>query len=220
MLTVTDSRPGIPASLEERLFTPYAQGSRWRYGTGLGLYMVRSLAQALGGHAGHTRNEPSGAIFWIELPFVPAEASASASAPGEALPPEATSAEVYATVLAIPEVTVAAAAPSIEATVAAPRAASAAPETGKRVLVVEDESMMRTIMCKTLETLGVADTAMSVAADGEQALAMLGSNVYPLVLCDLQMDFMVRAPSPPPIHQMSIRLVFGCVGGWWGGSVG
>ena len=71
-LKVADQGLGVSDELVSSLFQPYAQASRWRFGTGLGLYHVRELANALGGDAYHAHNTPSGAIFWVDVPFVAA----------------------------------------------------------------------------------------------------------------------------------------------------
>ena len=71
-LKVADHGLGVSDELVSSLFQPYAQASRWRFGTGLGLYHVRELANALGGDAYHAHNTPSGAIFWVDVPFVAA----------------------------------------------------------------------------------------------------------------------------------------------------
>ena len=74
-LLVADTGLGVPDDLIPHLFTPYTQASKWRFGTGLGLYHVHELANALGGVARYAPNDPTGAIFWVDVPFVPAEAS-------------------------------------------------------------------------------------------------------------------------------------------------
>jgi CheY-like chemotaxis protein len=65
---VADEGAGVPEEMVPHLFTPYAQASKWRYGTGLGLHHVHELATALGGTVWHRRNEPHGAVFAAEVP--------------------------------------------------------------------------------------------------------------------------------------------------------
>ena len=67
---VADTGQGVPAELEPHLFSSYQQASKWRFGTGLGLYHVRELAAALGGRVGYTCNTPRGAIFDVDVPLV------------------------------------------------------------------------------------------------------------------------------------------------------
>jgi PAS domain S-box-containing protein len=69
VIRVTDSGSGVPADLRVRLFQRFASG-RSRGGTGLGLYIVRQLAQAQGGDATYeppTPEQPAGA-FVVTLP--------------------------------------------------------------------------------------------------------------------------------------------------------
>lgn len=47
-LTITDSGPGVPASLHQRLFQPFATANR-HSGTGLGLTIAREIVVSLGG---------------------------------------------------------------------------------------------------------------------------------------------------------------------------
>jgi PAS domain S-box-containing protein len=68
-IVVGDHGAGVPEDLRPRLFQRFASG-RSRGGTGLGLYIVRQLAQAQGGDASYrppTSDEPAGA-FVLELP--------------------------------------------------------------------------------------------------------------------------------------------------------
>ena len=67
---VADTGIGVPANLVDHLFTTFSQASKYRFGTGLGLYHAYELAKALGGTAWYTHNEPSGAIFIVEVPLV------------------------------------------------------------------------------------------------------------------------------------------------------
>lgn len=69
-LRITDSGPGIPASKQPLLFTPFERlGAEHGpvEGTGLGLALAKGLVEAMHGSIG---TEPSevGATFWIELP--------------------------------------------------------------------------------------------------------------------------------------------------------
>jgi two-component system sensor histidine kinase TctE len=47
-LTITDSGPGVPTSLHQRLFQPFATANR-HSGTGLGLTIAREIVVSLGG---------------------------------------------------------------------------------------------------------------------------------------------------------------------------
>ena len=68
-IEVLDTGPGVPAEMRVTIFDPYvrAPGSD-APGLGLGLATVRRLAEAHGGAAGVTDNEPAGSVFWFDLP--------------------------------------------------------------------------------------------------------------------------------------------------------
>jgi signal transduction histidine kinase len=64
---VADNGPGIP---EERLETVFGRGRKGldSEGTGIGLYLVRTVVERYGGSVGVENREPEGAVFTIELP--------------------------------------------------------------------------------------------------------------------------------------------------------
>nr|WP_320133247.1 ATP-binding protein [uncultured Holophaga sp.] len=64
-LEVRDSGPGVPPEARERIFEPYF--STKRKGMGLGLAIVRRIAQDHGGEAHYEAAEP-GSRFWVSLP--------------------------------------------------------------------------------------------------------------------------------------------------------
>ena len=65
-LRVSDTGPGVPQDIRERLFEPFVTGRA--DGTGLGLAIVREIARA---NAGEARLVPTtqGAVFELELPW-------------------------------------------------------------------------------------------------------------------------------------------------------
>ncbi|MBZ4394256.1 ATP-binding protein [Myxococcus sp. XM-1-1-1] len=70
-LTVCDSGPGVPVKDRERIFERFTQGdnARRQGGMGLGLYIVRQIVEAHGGHI-HVEDTPGGgATFAVELPL-------------------------------------------------------------------------------------------------------------------------------------------------------
>ncbi|MBI4499250.1 MAG: PAS domain S-box protein [Chloroflexi bacterium] len=70
---VTDTGPGIPAELQERLFTPFERLGAERTeveGTGLGLALSKRLVEAMGGTLGLESEVGRGSAFWVELPRV------------------------------------------------------------------------------------------------------------------------------------------------------
>jgi len=68
---VTDHGPGVPLDIEQRLFTPFPHqgtGSSTNHSVGLGLAIVRELAQAMGGDASYAR-EAGASSFSLRLPL-------------------------------------------------------------------------------------------------------------------------------------------------------
>lgn len=76
---VCDTGPGIPALLRDRLFRPFATGAglagqpaRAQGGAGLGLYICKLLAEAMGGRITVGDGATAGTCFDVDLPLVPA----------------------------------------------------------------------------------------------------------------------------------------------------
>jgi two-component system sensor histidine kinase KdpD len=71
-LSVADRGPGLPPGAPNSLFGAYARGSSpgtdGIEGAGLGLAIVRSIAELHGGAAGASRRRGGGAQFWVDLP--------------------------------------------------------------------------------------------------------------------------------------------------------
>ncbi|MBV8306765.1 MAG: PAS domain S-box protein [Gammaproteobacteria bacterium] len=66
-IEVSDNGPGIPANLAARLFEPFFTTKA--DGTGLGLAMSRTIAEAHGGTLTYRPNTPDGACFVMRLPI-------------------------------------------------------------------------------------------------------------------------------------------------------
>jgi signal transduction histidine kinase len=72
VIRVCDRGPGVPVALQERIFEPFYRlpGATERDGgVGLGLALVKSIAQRHGGRVYCENNEGGGACFVIELPL-------------------------------------------------------------------------------------------------------------------------------------------------------
>ncbi len=68
-LWVIDDGYGVPPERREALFTRFG-GTRAGGGSGLGLYIVRRIAQKYGGRAGYEPGASHGSRFFIELPSI------------------------------------------------------------------------------------------------------------------------------------------------------
>ncbi|PTW63551.1 phospho-acceptor domain-containing protein [Breoghania corrubedonensis] len=76
VLTVSDDGPGIAADELPSLFLPYRQGAsgqRLRSGSGLGLWISRTLARRLGGSLGVESELGHGTRFTLDIPCAAAE---------------------------------------------------------------------------------------------------------------------------------------------------
>ena len=69
-LVVRDHGPGIPAEMRRRLFRPFARGNHEDApaGLGLGLVLVKALADAHGGRVTYSDAPDGGALFTVILP--------------------------------------------------------------------------------------------------------------------------------------------------------
>jgi len=67
-IRVADDGPGIPDSQKAELFGKGEKGLD-SAGTGIGLYLVRTLVESYGGEVRIDDNEPQGAVFVVDLPI-------------------------------------------------------------------------------------------------------------------------------------------------------
>jgi len=70
-VAVADDGPGVPDDRKEEIFARGEQGIE-SSGSGLGLYLVATLVDAYGGDVWVEDREPTGALFYVELPTVEA----------------------------------------------------------------------------------------------------------------------------------------------------
>jgi signal transduction histidine kinase len=68
-LRVIDAGPGVPAGMESTVFGQFEQARPGSDGVGLGLWIVRALAEAHGGSAAYEAGVPHGACFVVRLPL-------------------------------------------------------------------------------------------------------------------------------------------------------
>jgi len=70
-IDVTDSGDGVPQEFQDQLFREFTRaGGSVATGTGLGLYVVRSLAEAQGGSVSYASSASGGACFTLTMPAV------------------------------------------------------------------------------------------------------------------------------------------------------
>ena len=70
-ITVSDSGPGVTSEKYDQLFTPFNRlGAELsgEDGTGIGLYITKSLIEGMGGKVGYEAGILGGAAFWLEIP--------------------------------------------------------------------------------------------------------------------------------------------------------
>ena len=75
VVAVTDRGPGIPVDGQERIFERFErlEETRKQTGTGLGLYITRRLARAMGGDVSVSSVPGAGSTFLLKLPLAPVQ---------------------------------------------------------------------------------------------------------------------------------------------------
>ena len=68
VVRIADNGPGIPDNQKEEIFGKSEKGLE-SSGTGIGLYLVRSLTEGYGGEVWVEDNDPEGSVFVVQLPI-------------------------------------------------------------------------------------------------------------------------------------------------------
>ncbi|PWC40980.1 histidine kinase [Azospirillum sp. TSO35-2] len=144
-VTVRDTGTGMPEAVAARAFEPFFTTKPVGQGSGLGLSMVHGLTAQSGGGVRLDSRPGRGTAVTMYLPRAPAQAQVEVRARTAAPPP--------------PEDTAA-------TTVSAGRTAG----RSIRVLLVEDDALVRMVNAAVLAEAGMA---VAEAATGEEALALL-----------------------------------------------
>lgn len=69
VIAVIDQGPGVPVDAREAVFERFRSGVRRGSGTGIGLFVVRTIVEAHGGSVGVDDAPGGGARFWVRLPL-------------------------------------------------------------------------------------------------------------------------------------------------------
>ena len=170
VLSVRDTGVGFDKSVADALFDPFTQedGSINRRfgGTGLGLFICKSLTEAMGGKISAASRVGKGAYFKVEIPTTCLDEPAAPvpMVDGPVHPPEE----------------------SVVSEEAAP-AVSASDDGLLQILLVEDHATNRKIVELILGPLDVEITSVE---NGKEALEAFGASAFDLILMDMQMPVM------------------------------
>lgn len=157
VIDITDNGPGIAPENLKRIFDPFFSTKEVGKGTGLGLSLAYGTVREHGGSISARSRLGSGSTFTVDLP--------------------AASQELVSR-------TAQAAFPFAELGAAAAPASGA---TGKRILVVEDETSLAEVVSEVLQAQG---HQVDTASDGRSAKERISKGSYDVIISDLKMPNM------------------------------
>ncbi|MDB2331446.1 ATP-binding protein [Alteromonas sp.] len=197
-LSVIDTGEGIEEVALSTIFDAFTQAnssiSRTHGGTGLGLRIVKSLVESMGGTISVESAHNEGSTFIVSLPFSLAEQQSSSITSQATTMSDTSAPSVKATAvdglkikgLAIPS----------------PFVSSDAPSDYKHSILVVDDNEINQIVAKSLlDSMGVNVT---LASSGKEAIALLTQHNYDLILMDLQMPEMSGADAAKALRQKEV----------------
>jgi CheY-like chemotaxis protein len=153
MISVSNSGPGVPIDMFDKLFRPFQSGDVEIGGTGLGLFGIALRSESIGGKCGYNGNE-----FWFTFPYIAVDL---ASAP-ESDSPASEKCD-----------------PALMVTDSVSLNSLLFPDTVSsmnlkfNILIVEDSTPISAMMSETLSRRG---HSTKVASNGEDALQLLKEN--------------------------------------------
>ena len=158
---VSDEGPGLSLEQQSNLFQPFSQGddsmTRRHGGTGLGLVIARHLSELMNGSVGVVSEPGQGATFWAEVDLLKGQTSPGINLNGH------------------------------QDSMTRGQEALRAKHSGRRVLVVDDDSFNREVISAFLEETGLE---LIEAANGQEAVDLCATSSFDLVLMDMQMPVM------------------------------
>jgi two-component system, cell cycle sensor histidine kinase and response regulator CckA len=172
-LAVSDNGPGMPPELAARAAEPYFTTRAAENATGIGLTVCEAIAKAHGGRLTIATRPGEGTVVALQLPVAETPAAPPA-APAPPMPLAPASSATPAT-------------PGAGAGAHEPPAVQAAAGDGLRILLLEDEAMVRRAMAFTLRREGweVVETARGEDTIAEFRAARDNGRPFGLVVSDL-----------------------------------
>jgi signal transduction histidine kinase/DNA-binding NarL/FixJ family response regulator/HPt (histidine-containing phosphotransfer) domain-containing protein len=188
-LEVTDTGVGIRPEDQEHIFERFSQvdqsSTRRHGGAGLGLAILKELAEKMDGEVGVESRPGEGSRFWFILPLLtgdPLAARSRESAEGEGPEPPAD--------------------PLRREPEARTAAKAETPGAAGRILLVEDNPVNRSVAAGMLEALG---HQVDVADDGGEGVRSVSLNRYDVILMDCQMPEMDGFEATREIRRLERR---------------
>lgn len=165
MISVRDTGKGINAEDRERVFARFFQSEGAAAGTGIGLAVVKSYAELLGGSARVVSEEGEGAELQVVIAEQQGGQASPAKQPAETTAWQATESNVRGEHLLY---------------------VNTAGRQAERVLIIDDNEDIRQYLVAILSEY----YTVLEAADGQQGLEVATREVPDIVLCDVMMPVM------------------------------